>query len=91
LSKIIGSNNKLNNAIATIRALNACKHADYFTAFDKNAKPEVSEEETVDVKETKKTSAKKTVEEEKTEKKAPAKKPAAKKPAAKKTTKKEEK
>ena len=93
LSKIIGSNNKLNNAIATINALNACKHADYFTAFDKNAKPEVSEEETVDVKETKKTPEKKSVEkkEEKVEKKAPAKKPVAKKPAAKKTTKKEEK
>lgn len=94
LSKIIGSNNKLNNAIATIEALNACKHADYFTAFDRNAKPEVSEEENVeDVKETKKTSEKKPVEkkEEKAEKKAPAKKPVAKKTATKKTTKKEEK
>jgi len=30
LSKIIGSNNKLNNAMATIRALSAYKHAEHF-------------------------------------------------------------
>ena len=30
LSKIIGSNNKLNNAIATIQALSKYKHADFF-------------------------------------------------------------
>ncbi len=30
LSKIMWSNNKLNNALATIRALSAYKHADYF-------------------------------------------------------------
>ncbi len=33
LSKIIGSNNKLNNAMATIRAICAYKHADYFNAL----------------------------------------------------------
>lgn len=32
LSKIMGSNNKLNNAIATINALAKYKHADHFTA-----------------------------------------------------------
>lgn len=84
LSKIIGSNNKLNNAIATINALNACKHADYFTAFDKNAKPEVVEEEATEAKEEKKALAKKSA--------APkAEKAPAKKPVAKKTTKKEDK
>lgn len=30
LSKIIGSNNKLNNALTTIRALSAYKYAEYF-------------------------------------------------------------
>ena len=91
LSKIVWSNNKLNNAIATINALNACKHADYFTTFDKNAKPEVEAVETE--KETK-------VEKKTAAKKAPAKKDAeaktekktvAKKAPAKKTTTKEEK
>ena len=90
LSKIIGSNNKLNNAIATINALNACKHADYFTAFDKNAKPEVVEEEATEAKEEKKAPAKKSAAPKKAEK-APAKKAPAKKPVAKKTTKKEDK
>jgi hypothetical protein len=31
LSKIIGSNNKLNNALATIIALSSYKHQDFFT------------------------------------------------------------
>ncbi len=91
LSKIVWSNNKLNNAIATINALNACKHADYFTTFDRNAKPEVEVVESE--KETK-------VEKKSTAKKAPAKKDSeakvekketAKKTPAKKTTTKEEK
>ena len=30
LSKIIGSNNKLNNALTTLRALASYKHADFF-------------------------------------------------------------
>ena len=33
LSKMVGSNNKLNNALATIRALSAYKHADYFSSL----------------------------------------------------------
>lgn len=39
LSKMVGSNNKLNNALATIRALSAYKHADYFSSL-KGVKPE---------------------------------------------------
>ncbi len=39
LSKMVGSNNKLNNALATIRALSAYKHADYFSSL-KGGKPE---------------------------------------------------
>lgn len=94
LSKIIWSNNKLNNAIASIQALDNCKHADYFTTFDKNAKPEVEEEPVEEKKVEKKPAAKKAAEPkaekaEKPAKKAPAKKPAAKKPAAKKTAKEE--
>ena len=83
LSKIIGSNNKLNNAIACINALSMYKHADHFTAIKEEkaekveeAKPEKKvveevKEETVE----KKAPAKKAI----AEKKAPAKKPAAKK------------
>lgn len=33
LSKMIGSNNKLNNALATIKALCAYKHSDYFNSL----------------------------------------------------------
>ncbi|MDR2190134.1 MAG: hypothetical protein LBP53_02890 [Candidatus Peribacteria bacterium] len=33
LSKMIGSNNKLNNALATIKALASYKHADYFSGL----------------------------------------------------------
>ncbi|MBR4634237.1 hypothetical protein IKO50_04820 [bacterium] len=33
LSKMIGSNNKLNNALATILALASYKHADYFSSL----------------------------------------------------------
>ena len=73
LSKIVGSNNKLNNAIACINALSMYKHADHFTAI-KEEKVEEAKEETKNEK--------KVVEEvveENVEKKAPAKKPAAKK------------
>jgi small subunit ribosomal protein S5 len=41
LSKMIGSNNKLNNALATIQALASYKHSDYFAGLR-----EVKEEET---------------------------------------------
>ncbi len=53
LSKIIWSNNKLNNAMATIRALSAYKHADHFNQrVVQKAKHEDSEEKTEDKKET---------------------------------------
>ena len=90
LSKIIWSNNKLNNAIASIRALSKYKHADHFTAI---------KEEKVEKVENEKAEDKKVVEEVKevkVEKKTAAKKPAAKKetaekkPVAKKTTAKKE-
>lgn len=107
LSKIVGSNNKLNNAIACINALSMYKHADHFTVI-KEEKVEETKEETKkekkvveEVKEEKvekkapakkATTTKKVEKEEKVEKKTPAKKAtAAKKPAAKKTTKKEAK
>jgi len=89
LSKIIGSNNKLNNSIATIKALLKYKHADHFTSFDKDKKTNANEENLV-VENT--VEAKKNVEVKKEVTKAPAKKlvekkTPAKKPAAK-TTKK---
>lgn len=97
LSKMIGSNNKLNNALATILALASYKHADYFSSLRTVKAIEGKDE--VEVKEEKpaKKSAPKT-EEKKVEKKAvkseseesKEEKPA-KKPAAKKATKKEEK
>lgn len=91
LSKIIWSNNKINNALATIYALAAYKHANHFSAN----KPTVVVEAAADAegKEEKKVESKKpaaktpTVKKEEVvveEKKAPAKKPAAKKPAVKK-------
>lgn len=70
LSKIIGSNNKLNNAIATILALGSYKHAEFFKSL-LNKKDIVVEE----VEETTETTE---------EKKAPAKKAPAKKAPAKK-------
>lgn len=93
LSKIIWSNNKINNALATIYALAAYKHANHFSA---NKPTAVVEEVTStahgeSVVEDKKAVAKKPVakkpvakEEVTEEKKVVAKKPAAKKPAAKK-------
>ena len=99
LSKMVGSNNKLNNALATIRALASYKHADYFSSL-KTTKAEEATEEVAEVKE-EKAPAKKAVKAEKVEKaekaekkpaakKAPAKKPAAKKAPAKKAADKED-
>jgi small subunit ribosomal protein S5 len=84
LSKILGSNNKLNNALATIKALGAYKHTDFFTSLlakKKNASSEEVAEDVVDATEdTKNTDvvakpvAKKAVAEKAPAKKAPAKK-----------------
>lgn len=53
LSKIIWSNNKLNNALCTIRALSSYKHADYFNKREvTKAKIETTEETAEDKKET---------------------------------------
>lgn len=87
LSKIMGSNNKLNNALATIKALSSYKHADHFnsrvvkkgTIETTDEKAEAKEETATVVKEIQ---AKNVVAEEK---KAPAK---TAKPAVKKTIKK---
>jgi len=104
LSKMIGSNNKLNNALATILALASYKHADYFSSL--RAVKDVEKDDTADVEEKK--SSKKSVkaekedvaEEKKSVKKVAKKedkvedveeKKTAKKPVAKKTSKKEEK
>ena len=103
LSKMIGSNNKLNNALATILALASYKHADYFSSLrvvkavewkdeaeekeEKLAKKVAPKSEKVEKTEEKKVAKKATP---KAEKEAKEKKPA-KKPAAKKATKKEEK
>ena len=107
LSKMIGSNNKLNNALATILALASYKHADYFSSL--RVVKAIEGKDEAEVKEDKpaKKSAPKTEKVEKTEEKKVAKKPTpkadkeekseakedkpAKKTAAKKTTKKEEK
>ena len=82
LSKMIGSNNKLNNALATIKALASYKHADYFaglrevkeeipTAVVKKEK-EVAPEKKAEQKEEKKVEVKE--EEKKPTKKASVKK-----------------
>ena len=103
LSKMIGSNNKLNNALATILALASYKHADYFSSL--RAVKAIEWKEEVEAKEEKpaKKTAPKAEKVEKSEEKKVAKKVApkaekaeteekpAKKPAAKKATKKEEK
>ena len=105
LSKMIGSNNKLNNALATILALASYKHADYFSslrvvkAIEGKDEAEVKEEKPAKKPVAKKVEKAEKVEEKKVEKKTPAKKAEkeakeekpAKKPAAKKATKKEEK
>ena len=104
LSKMIGSNNKLNNALATILALASYKHADYFSSL--RAVKAIEGKDEAEAKEEKpaKKSAPKAEKAEKSEEKKVAKKVApkaekaevkeekpAKKPAAKKATKKEEK
>jgi len=105
LSKMIGSNNKLNNALATILALASYKHADYFSSL--RAVKAVEGKDEAEVKQeklAKKPAAKKAEKAEKSEEKKVAKKTApkaekagvkeektAEKPAAKKATKKEEK
>ena len=104
LSKMIGSNNKLNNALATILALASYKHADYFSSL--RAVKAVEWKDEVEAKEEKpaKKTAPKAEKVEKSEEKKVAKKAApktekaeskeekpAKKPVAKKATKKEEK
>ena len=100
LSKMIGSNNKLNNALATILALASYKHADYFSSL--RTIKEIEGKDEAEVKEAKpaKKVAPQADEKEKSEEKKVAKKAApkaekeekpAKKPAAKKATKKEEK
>lgn len=96
LSKMVGSNNKLNNALATIRALSAYKHADYFSSLKvvKAEEAVSSEEKTEGVVESapKKVAPKKEAISEEVEapaKKAVAKKAPAKKAAPKKTAKEE--
>ena len=99
LSKIMWSNNKLNNALATIKALAKYKHADFFTDTKKTDKAAENKEDKKEVKtDTKKTEEKKVEKKiekkevkkpvaKKVEKKTPAKKAPAKKAETKKTTK----
>ena len=100
LSKMIGSNNKLNNALATILALASYKHADYFSSLrvvkaiegkdeveEKPAKKTALKAEKTEKSEEKKVAKKAAP---KAEKEAAEEKPAKKAPA-KKATKKEEK
>ena len=107
LSKMIGSNNKLNNALATILALASYKHADYFSSLrvvkaiegkdeaevkeDKPAKKTAPKAEKVEKTEEKKVAKKPTPKADKEEKSEAKEDKPAKKTAAKKTTKKEEK
>jgi len=103
LSKMIGSNNKLNNALATILALASYKHADYFSSLRAVKAAEGKEEAEVKEEKTSKKSAPKAEKVEKSEEKKVAKKATpkaekeeaeekpAKKAPAKKATKKEEK
>lgn len=99
LSKMIGANNKLNNALATILALASYKHADYFSSL--RAVKEVENNVEVEEKKSSKKiapkaekveeTAEKPVEEKKTAKKVTKKaadeeKKVEKKPAAKKAT-----
>lgn len=54
LSKIVGSNNKLNNALVTIKALSSYKHADFFGKFlVKKANTETDESNGEDTEKTK--------------------------------------
>ena len=95
LSKIMWSNNKLNNALATIKALAKYKHADFFTSNKETKKEEENKEKTQETKsdtkveteaKTKKSAAKKTIDKKPATKKSAAKKAIDKKPATKKTT-----
>jgi hypothetical protein len=94
LSKMVGSNNKLNNALATIRALASYKHADYFSSLKTTKSDENESADAAEVKETKapakKAAAEKAEKKEPAAKKAPAKKPVAKKAPAKKAAEKED-
>lgn len=83
LSKMVGSNNKLNNALATIKALSSYKHPEYFVGLKKE-KPveaqaekaaEATTEASAEATPVKKAPAKKATS---TEKKAPAKRTAKK-------------
>lgn len=95
LSKIMWSNNKLNNAIASINALTKYKHAEHFTASKNNKKVEEKQEikqetkkENLEVEtkaETKAPTPKKTI--EKTIEKNTTKKVVSKKTPTKKVTK----
>ncbi|MCK9467453.1 MAG: 30S ribosomal protein S5 [Candidatus Absconditabacterales bacterium] len=76
LSKIIGSNNKLNNAIATINALTQYKHQEHFMAFttEKKEAEKVEKEDSkklkkVDNNEDKKNIKKETISKDSVEKK----------------------
>jgi len=97
LSKMIGSNNKLNNALATILALASYKHADYFSSLRTVKAVEGKEEIEIEAEEKK--TAKKAVKAEKPAKaekveevtELKEEKKTAKKAPAKKATKKEEK
>ena len=104
LSKMIGSNNKLNNALATILALASYKHADYFSSLRVVKAIEGKDEAEAKEEKPAKKSAPKAEKVEKSEEKKVAKKAApkaekeevadekpAKKTPAKKATKKEEK
>lgn len=98
LSKMVGSNNKLNNALATIRALSAYKHADYFSSLkvakveEESSTKEEKSEPTVESAPKATASKKGEVAEagEAPAKKAAIKKAPAKKAAPKKTEKKED-
>jgi ribosomal protein S5 len=93
LSKIIGTNNKLNNALATIYALAAYKHASHFSASEsKSVVHEATVEknaEAITNESAQKKSSKSVAPKAKSEttKKAAPKKTPAKKPAAKKAEK----
>ena len=103
LSKMIGSNNKLNNALATILALASYKHADYFSSLRVVKAVEGKDDAEVEEEKSARKAAPKAEKAEKSEEKKVAKKAApkaekeaaeekpAKKAPAKKATKKEEK
>ncbi len=84
LSKIVWSNNKLNNAMATIKGLSSYKHKDFFTNLLTKKPVKADDSENNEKASGENKEAKEEVKTESTvEKKAPAKKSAAKKPAKK--------